>query len=62
MFTLEHVKNKVRDFQKRTNFGRSDEDNFTPWWIQQKFKTSDEEATMCSSDGNYDKGLDGYYI
>ncbi len=62
MVTIETIKNKVREFQKRTNFGRTDEDNFTPWWIQQKFKTSDEEATMCSSDGNYDKGLDGYFL
>lgn len=62
MVTIESIKSKVRDFQRRTNFGRTDEDNFTPWWIQQKFKTSDEEATMCSSDGNYDKGLDGYFL
>lgn len=62
MSSVELIKNKVREFQRRTNFGRSDEDNFTPWWIQQKFKISDEEATMCSSDGNYDKGLDGYYL
>jgi len=62
MATLEQIKSKVREYQARANFGRSEEDNFTPWWLQQKFKLSDEEATMFCSDGNYDKGLDGYYI
>lgn len=62
MLTTDLVKNKVRTFQGRTNFGRSEEDNFTPWWIQQTFKTSDEEATMLCSDGNFEFGLDGFYI
>ena len=56
------IKNKVREFQIRTNFGRREEDNFTPWWIQQNFKTSDEDASMLCSDGNFDFGLDGFYI
>ena len=58
MASLEHIKSKVREFQIRSNFGRMDEDNFTPWWIQQKFGVSDEQATMQSSDGNYDRGID----
>jgi hypothetical protein len=62
MATIEQIKNKVREFQKRTNFGRTDEDNFTPWWLQQKFKLSDEEATMLCSDGNFDFGIDAFHI
>ena len=62
MTTIEQVKNKVREFQKRTNFGRTDEDNFAPWWLQQKFKISDEEATMLCSDGNFDFGIDAFHI
>lgn len=62
MATIEQIKNKVREFQLRTNFGRTDEDNFAPWWLQQKFKLSDEDATMYSSDGSYDFGIDGYFI
>lgn len=56
------IKNKVREFQVRTHFGRTDEDSFTPWWLQQKFKLSDEEAGMLCSDGNFDFGLDGFHI
>lgn len=62
MTTLEQIKSKVREYQVRAKFGRSEEDNFTPWWLQQKFKLSDEEAAMLCSDGNYDKGIDGFYI
>lgn len=62
MTTIEQIKTKVREFQVRTNFGRSDEDNFTPWWLQQKFKLSDEEAAIFCSDGNFDFGLDGFHI
>lgn len=62
MTTIEQIRTKVREFQVRTNFGRSDEDNFTPWWLQQKFKLSDEEAAMFCSDGNFDFGLDGFHI
>lgn len=60
--TIEQIKNKIREFQQRTHFGRSDEDNFTPWWLQQKFKLSDGEATMLCSDGNFDFGIDGFHI
>jgi hypothetical protein len=62
MTTIEQVKNKIREFQRRTNFGRTDEDNFAPWWLQQKFKLSDEEATMLCSDGNFDFGIDAFHI
>lgn len=62
MTTIEQVKNKVREFQQRTHFGRTDQDNFAPWWLQQKFKLSDEEATMLCSDGNFDFGIDGFHI
>jgi AIPR protein len=60
--TSEIIKYKVREFQIRTNFGSTDEDNFAPWWIQQNFKLSDEESTMVSSDGSINLGLDGFYI
>lgn len=60
--TIDQIRNKVREFQLRTHFGRSDQDNFTPWWLQQKFKISDEEATMLCSDGNFDFGIDGFHI
>lgn len=59
---IEQIKSKVREYQVRAKFGRTEEDNFTPWWLQQKFKLSDEEAAMFCSDGNYDKGLDGFYL
>jgi hypothetical protein len=62
MTTTEQIKTKVREFQVRTKFGRFDKDNFTPWWLQQKFKLSDEDAAMYCSDGNYDKGLDAFFI
>jgi len=62
MTTTEQIKNKVREYQLRAKFGRTEEDNFTPWWLQQKFKLSDEDAAMFCSDGNYDKGLDGFYL
>ncbi len=62
MATIEQIKSKVREFQLRNTFGRSTEDNFTPWWLQQKFKLSAEDAAMYCSDGNYDKGLDGFFI
>ncbi len=60
--TAESIRQKVREFQRRTNFGSTDDDNFAPWWIQQNFKLSDEEATMVSSDGSFNLGLDGFYI
>jgi len=62
MSSIEVLKKKVREFQQRTNFGRSDEDNFTPWWLQQRFKLADDEATKLCSDGNFDFGLDGFHI
>lgn len=62
MSSMIRVKNKVREFQLRTHFGRIDEDSFTPWWLQQKFKLSDQEAGMLCSDGNFDFGLDGFHI
>ncbi len=60
--TIDIIRKKVREFQARTHFGRNDEDNFTPWWLQQKYKISDEEATMLCSDGNFDYGIDGFHI
>lgn len=60
--TSESIKQRVREFQKRTNFGRTDEDNFTPWWLQQRFSLSDEEATMLSSDDSFHLGVGGFHI
>lgn len=60
--TPETIKQRVREFQKRTNFGRLDEDNFAPWWLQQHFRLSDEEATMFSSDGLFDLGVNAFNI
>ncbi|MBN8718598.1 MAG: AIPR family protein [Sediminibacterium magnilacihabitans] len=60
--TPETIKQRVREFQKRTNFGRLDEDNFAPWWLQQHFRLSDEEATMLSSDGLFDLGINAFNI
>jgi hypothetical protein len=54
--TSETIKQRVREFQKRTNFGRLDDDNFSPWWLQQHFRLSDEEATMLSSDALFNFG------
>jgi hypothetical protein len=56
------VKGKVREFQVRNNFGRSDADNFAPWWLHTKFKLSDEEAANSCSDGSYDFGIDGFHM
>ncbi len=56
------IRTKVREFQVRNNFGRSDADNFGPWWIHTKFKVSEEDATNCSSDGSYDFGIDGFHM
>lgn len=60
--SLDQVKSKVREFQIKTNFGRFDEDCFAPWWLKQKFLLSEEDATMLCSDGNFDFGLDGFYL
>ena len=62
MATIEQIKTKVREFRSRTNFGKCEEDNFTPWWLQQKFKLSDEQATALCSDGNFDFGIDAFHI
>lgn len=62
MGKIETVKGKVREFQVRNHFGRSDADNFAPWWLHTKFKLADEEATNCSSDGSYDFGIDGFHM
>ena len=58
--TSETIKQRVREFQKRTNFGRLDDDNFSPWWLQQHFRLSDEEATMLSSDALFDLGVNAF--
>lgn len=60
--TSETIKQRVREFQKRTNFGRLDEDNFAPWWLQQHFRLSDEEATMLSSDALFDLGVNAFNV
>ena len=56
------IRIKVREFQVRNNFGRSDADNFAPWWIHMRFKVSEEDATNSSSDGSNDFGIDGFHI
>lgn len=62
MDRVNSIRARVREFQVRNNFGRSDSDNFAPWWLHTKFKLSEEEATNCSSDGSYDFGLDGFHM
>jgi len=56
------IKTYVKEFYQRNAFGRSEEDNFVPWWLTQEFKLSKQEAMSCSSDGSFDFGIDGFYV
>ena len=60
--TSEAIKQRVREFQKRTNFGLLDEDNFAPWWLQQQYHLSDEDATIFSSDRLFDFGVNAFHV
>jgi len=52
MISIDNIRTRVQQFQEKKSFGVSNEDSFTPWWMKQKFKLSDEEATISCSDGN----------
>ena len=58
----EIIRGHVRRFYQQNAFSDCIENNFVPWWLHQEFKIPEAEAMACSSDGNFDFGLDGFYI
>lgn len=55
------IRDDVTAFWKKTGFGSS-EHCFPAWYLCQKYKTTESVAMRQSSDGNYDFGMDAYYL
>lgn len=58
---MDTIKN-VQNFFEEFGFGRSENDNFAPWWLSNRFKITPQKAMGLSSDGSADFGLDAYFL
>ena len=56
------IEKNVQSFFEEFSFGRSEDDNFAPWWLSKRFSLTPQRAMGLSSDGSADFGVDAYYI
>ncbi len=59
---LRSVRSEIQGFRERTGNSPSIEHCFAPWYLHHHFKISESAALEQSSDGNYDFGIDGFFI